>query len=268
MKRQNLIASILLTLILSACASTSDEGTIGVNRKQFVLLPASYINQMAEQSYAQVKADAASKKTLNTNPEQVRRVQSIANKLIPHTAVFRKDGPGWPWEVQVIKSDEINAYCMPGGKIVFYSGIIDKLKLTDGEIAAIMGHEIAHALREHSRERMSQALLQQGLTYAAVASDLITEKTAMYTSMGAQLMLTLPNSRGQETEADNIGLELMARAGYNPQEAVSLWQKMSTAGGAKPPQFLSTHPSDQTRINGIQALVPKVMPLYNQAITR
>ena len=267
-----------VALLLVSCASTTEQGAIGVNRKQFLVgVSADQVNQASIQAYADVKKDATAKKTLDSQPDQVRRVQAIANKLIPQTAVFRKDAPSWAWETHVITSGEVNAYCMPGGKIVFYTGIIEKLKMTDGEIAAVMGHEIAHALREHGRERMAEAQAQQLLTVAGVtavaASGKVSEQNIQLLAQGATVAATvafiLPHSRGHESEADDIGTELMARAGYNPQEAVNLWTKMAVqSGGSKSFALLSTHPADDKRIADIQALLPKVNPLYLQAIKK
>ncbi len=266
---------LLCVLVLTSCASTTEEGAIGVNRKQFLALTsADEVTQMSLKAYEGLKKDATEKKILDTHPEQVHRVRAIAAKLIPFTSVFRKDAPSWAWETHVISSDEVNAYCMPGGKIVFYTGIIEKLKMTDGEIAAVMGHEVAHALREYGRERMSEAKLQQGaiglgLTVVA-ASGKVSEQNMQLIGVGAGAVATvafvLPHSRNHESEADNIGVELMARAGYNPQEAVTLWQKMAAkSGGSKPLALLSTHPADDKRIAAIQALIPKVNPLYLKA---
>lgn len=256
-------------LFLFSCASTTEEGAIGLKRKQFMIVSSSEVNQMALQNFAQVKEEAAKNKTLDTKPALLKRVQAIANHLIPFTAIYRKDAPQWAWEVHVITSNELNAYCMPGGKIVFYSGIIENLKMTDGEIAAVMGHEIAHALREHGRERVSQGLAQQLGLGVLASSGKVSEGAAQLIGQGATLLMTLPHSRNQESEADDMGLELMARAGYNPQEAVSLWQKMAQAsGGKKPPEILSTHPSDQKRIQSIQALIPQLKPLYDQSVKK
>ncbi len=263
--RQILI--LALYILNSGCASTTDGGEVGANGKQFLGLTSSaQMNEMANQSFQQVKQDAASKKILNTKPDLVARVKRIADQLIPLTTVFRKDALEWKWETHVITSDELNAYCMPGGKIVFYTGIIEKIKMTDGEIAAVMGHEISHALREHGRERMAQEQLKQvgqvGLQIL-MQTGKIGEGTAQATNVGVGL-ISLKYGRGQETEADDMGLELMARAGYNPQEAVNLWIKMSQAGGAKPPEWMSTHPSDETRIKRIQSLIPRLIPIYQQ----
>jgi predicted Zn-dependent protease len=161
----------------------------------------------------------------------------------------------------------INATCAPGGRITFYTGIINKLNLTDDEIAAIMGHEIAHAVREHGREQVSQALAQNVITNVALA----TAGAGSAQSIDAanqimQYVLVLPNSRQNEKEADAIGLELAARGGYDPRAAITLWEKMSKESkGKNPPEFLSTHPSNENRIKELSALMPRVMPLYEAA---
>lgn len=253
-----------LSVFLAACASTTEQGQVDADRKQLLLLPPGQVLQMSEQAYNQQKAEAQRKGILDRNPEQYRRLQEISRRLIPHTAVFRRDAVGWPWEVHVISAPTINAYCMPGGKIMFYSGIIEKLQLTDGEIAAIMGHEIAHALREHARERMSRAAVENmGWQIAGLLTK--GKLDPSYLKMASQLSaiaIALPHGRGQESEADDVGLELMARAGYNPREAAQLWRKMAAQGGSKPPEILSTHPADSTRIARIESLIPKVLPLY------
>ena len=259
---------IFLTLcyfILAACATSTDEGAVGVHRKQFLLASSDQIEAESAKSYEQILADGRQKKILNVNAAQVSRIQGIINRIIPHTAIFRADAVKWKWETNVLSVDELNAWCMPGGKMMVYTGLVDQLKLTDAEIAAVMGHEIAHALREHGRERYSQELAKQVGASLLVMTGAVEEK---YVQMGlmASVFFSLKYGREQESESDTIGLELMARAGYNPQEAVTLWKKMgAAAGGAKLPQWLSTHPSGETRIRDITALLPKVMPLYNAA---
>lgn len=260
---KNLLLQLFLFLV--SCASSTEKGEIGVNRRQLLLVPSDYITQLSAQDYENVKQDAQVKNELDKNPIVVQRLQNIAKRIIPQTVVFRADAPGWKWEVHAITSEQLNAYCMPGGKIIFYTGIIDKLHLTDGEIAAIMGHEISHALREHGRERMSEALVEQLGLGLLVGSNTINPKYAGATSQLVSTVIALPHSRGQETEADEIGLELMARAGYDPHEAVNLWNKMTRAGGGKPPEFLSTHPADERRIKDIESLLPKTYPLYKKA---
>ena len=189
------------------------------------------------------------------------RLRAIANRLIPYAVAWNPRAKNWRWEVNLIASPQINAFCMPGGKIAFYSGILDKLKLSDDEVAMVMGHEIAHALREHARERMGKnaatnigaSLLTQVLGLGQVGQTV--------TNYGAQL-LTLQFSRSNETEADLVGMELAARAGFNPRAGVTLWQKMSAANKGAPPQWLSTHPSGNTRIAEIETNLPRVMPLF------
>ena len=247
------------------CASTTAGGAVGLNRKQMLLVSSAQLEASAAEAYAVKKQEAVNKNALDRDQSQLDRLQRISMDLIPQAEIFRKDSLNWDWEVHVETNPDINAYCMPGGKIMFYTGIIDSLKLTDGEIAAIMGHEIAHALREHGREQMSEQILKMGLLKIGVETGVIKEKYAGALLVLSNVMIDLPHSRNQETEADVVGLELMARGGYNPEEAISLWQKMAANGGGKPPEFLSTHPADETRIKKIRATLTKVNPLYRQA---
>ncbi len=260
-----LISTSLLVSI--GCASTTEQGAVGADRQQFMLMSSEEVTQLSSKAYAQTKAEAQRKGILDRNSQQLSRLQEIMNRLIPHSSVFRRDAPSWAWEVHVIQAPTINAYCMPGGKIMFYSGIIEKLQLTDGEIAGIMGHEIAHALREHGRERMSRAMVENGLMQIAgiLTAGKMDPKYLQLAGQASKVAIALPHGRGQETEADDVGLELMARAGYNPNEAAQLWRKMGAQGGSKPPEFLSTHPSDTTRVQRIESLIPKVMPFYQAA---
>lgn len=256
---------LICYFILSACATSTEEGAVGVQRKQFLLASSEQIESESAKSYDQILADARQKEILNVNPAQFSRIQSIINRIIPHTAIFRGDAVKWKWETNVLSVEELNAWCMPGGKMMVYTGLVEQLKLTDAEIAAVMGHEIAHALREHGRERYSQELAKQVGASLLVMTGAVEEK---YVQMGlmASVFFSLKYGREQESEADTIGLELMARAGYNPEEAVTLWKKMGAAsGGSKLPQWLSTHPSGSTRIRDITALLPTVMPLYKAA---
>ena len=193
-------------------------------------------------------AEAQKKGQLNRDAGQLQRVRAVASRLIPQTGAFRADAPSWHWEVNVITSKDVNAWCMPGGKIAFYTGLIEKLQATDEEIAAVMGHEIAHALREHGRERASQAMAQ-GIGISVVGALLRLPGGAQdLTQTVLDVTFNLPNSRTDEMEADRIGVELAARSGYDPRAAVTLWEKMSKIGGSQPPQFLSTHPSHASRI--------------------
>lgn len=261
-------ASLLATL--SGCATTTKSSVSGVNRSQFMLLPASTVNNMSAQSYQETLKEADKKKTLNADPAMVQRVRNISNKLITQVGVFRPDATKWKWEVNVEKNDQLNAYCMPGGKIMVLSGLVEKIQATDDELGAVIGHEIAHALREHGRERMSQAYVQQfGLqALASIIGGTAGSMAAQGAGLGSQLFFSLPNGREQEREADKMGLELSARAGFNPDAAVTLWQKMSANNKGAPPEFLSTHPASENRIKDLQALAPKVKPLYEAAIAK
>ncbi len=268
------LLSCLLTLSLAGCATTTKDGVVGVKRLQFLVLPASYVGNMSKQAYGQTLSAAQKKQTLNADPAMLNRVRSISDRLIAQVGVFRTDAEQWQWEVNVEKNDQLNAYCMPGGKIMVYSGLIEKLNASDDELAAVIGHEIAHALREHGRERMSQAYLQQfGLQALAAVltrggSTMASNASMQAANMGTKLFFALPNSREQERESDRIGLELAARAGYNPQAAITLWQKMEAQGGSKPPEFLSTHPANENRISELRELIPTVQPLYDSAKTK
>ncbi len=258
------VSVAVLCALLSACASTTNNSVSGVQRSQLLLLPTSTVNDMSAQSYTQTLQEAKKNNTLNADKPLLTRVTNISNRLIAQVGVFRPDATKWKWEVNVEKNDQLNAYCMPGGKIMVFSGLAEKLKATDDELAAVIGHEIAHALREHGRERMSQAYIQQfGLqALATVIGGNAGNMAAQGAGLGSQLLFSMPNGREQEREADRMGLELAARAGYNPEAAVSLWKKMMAANKEAPPEFLSTHPSSENRIKDLQALTPKVMPLY------
>jgi predicted Zn-dependent protease len=263
---QRLVVAFALAGALGACATveTTEAGAVGVERQQTMsrLVSAEDINQGSAEAYAQVLAQAREKGALNRDPGQVARVRTIAQRIVPQTRHFRADAPGWKWEVNVISSNELNAWAMPGGKIAFYTGLIERLQLTDGEIAAIMGHEIAHALREHGRERASQAVNQSLALGVLGAVTGIGEGGVNLAQLALEVTLNLPNSRTQETEADRIGVELAARAGYDPHAAVTLWQKMGQAAQGAPPRWLSTHPPRAERLADLQAYADKVMPLY------
>jgi predicted Zn-dependent protease len=233
------------------------------------LVPAAEVENSAMQQYQQMLQQAASKNALGPDGHpQVVRLRAIANKIIPHSYDWNPRARQWKWEINLIGSNQVNAFCMPGGKIAFFTGILNQLSLTDDEVAMVMGHEIAHALREHARERMGKSAATQGLSRlgGAVVSGLFgidPRLTDMVAREGANL-LTLKFSREDETEADLVGMELGARAGYDPRAGVTLWQKMSAANKNAPPQWLSTHPSGTTRIQEMEANMPKVLPLYER----
>jgi predicted Zn-dependent protease len=258
---------LALPALLAACqsVSTTQPGAVGVERRQSMLISSDTVNRSAAKAYSQVMAEAQKKGQLNRDAAQVQRVRAIADRLIPQTGAFRADAPGWHWDVNVISSKEVNAWCMPGGKIAFYTGLIDRLQATDDEAAAVMGHEIAHALREHGRERASQAVAQS-IGISVIGALLRLPGGAQDLSQTIlDVTFNLPNSRTDETEADRIGVELAARGGFDPRAAVTLWEKMARLGGSQPPQFLSTHPSHATRINDLRGYAERVMPLYEAA---
>lgn len=263
------LAGLALCSLLTACqaVNTTSGGTVGVERKQYMfsMLSTQEVDSMYAKAYQQTLSEASSQGALDKSSQNAKRVNAIARRLIAQAPVFRADAAQWDWQVSLIQSDELNANCGPGGKIIVYSGLITQLQLTDAELAAVMGHEIAHALREHSREAMSKAYGTQMATQVGSALLGLGELGQQMADTGVQYLMTLPNSRANENEADIIGLELSARAGYDPNAAISLWQKMAKAGGGAPPEFMSTHPSSSTRIAALQAAIPKVMPLYQQA---
>jgi Zn-dependent protease with chaperone function len=232
------------------------------------LVPADQIEQAGSQQFVQTVQEAKQHNALlPANHPQTQRLHGIAKRIIPHAAAWNPRARDWRWEVVLINSDQINAFCLPGGKIAFYTGILSQLKLTDDEAAMIMGHEMAHALREHARERLAKSSATNlGLRLGAELLGL-GNLGGVAADLGSQL-LTLRFSREDETEADLVGLELAARGAYRPQASVSLWQKMGAANKGGGPAFLSTHPSGPNRIKQLQANVPKVQGLYEKAKTR
>ena len=229
------------------------------------LVSADQIEQAARQNYLQLQQQAAEKSLLvATGDPQLLRLRAIAQRLIPFSFEWNERARQWRWEVSLINSPQINAFCMPGGKIAFFTGILDKLKLTDDEVAMVMGHEMAHALREHARERMGKTMATRGAIEIGAAVFGLGNGGRYFAGMGGQL-LTLKFGRDDESEADLVGMELAARAGYDPHAGVTLWQKMATANKSAPPQWISTHPSGPTRIRDIEVNLPKVEPLYARA---
>ena len=264
--------ALVAVLLVGSCTSvqTTKPGVIGVDREQrmSVLVSEEELAAGAASAYAKVLTAAKQEGNLNSDPRQVARIRRIAQQIIPEVDAFRPEAERWNWEVNLIESDQLNAWVMPGGKIAFYSGIIEKLNLTDPEIAAIMGHEIAHALREHARERASEQQLANAASLAiGIGGSLLgvgdwsqAAQIAYGTTFG------LKHSREHEIEADRIGVELSARAGYDPRAAISVWQKMSKlTGGKSGPEWLSTHPSNESRIEDLKVYSQKVMPLYRSA---
>jgi predicted Zn-dependent protease len=238
---------------------------VGPKSKFAGFVPAEQLEQAGAQQYAQMMREAAQQRALAPNDHpQVQRLRFIAQRIIPHSYEWNDRSRQWRWEVNLLGSAQLNAFCMPGGKIAFYYGILEKLRLDDNEVAAIMGHEVAHALREHARERVGKSTATNAIVELGSALLGLGNLGRYAAGMGAQL-LNLRFSREDETEADLVGLELSARAGYDPAAAVRLWEKMMSASQGSPPQWLSTHPTSTSRIRHIQANLPKVEGLYARA---
>lgn len=255
----------LLAAGAAAAAPVLAQVEVGDASGMRKLVPAGQLEQAAQQQYGQMLEQARAKRALAPEGHpQLQKLRSIARKLIPDAPRWNERAKQWKWEVNLIGSQQINAFCMPGGKIAFYTGILDKLKLTDDEIAMIMGHEMAHALREHARARIAKSQATgAGLSIAAQLFGL-GQLGDLAANVGTQL-LTLKFSRDDEVEADLVGLEMAARGAYDPAASITLWEKMAQAGGGNGPGFLSTHPTGPDRIRWLQANLPKVQGLYQQA---
>lgn len=261
------IVILIGLLVIAGCETTTSGGAVGADRSQLMLISSEQLMEMSNQQYGAMLGKARAESRLNQDQAMWGRVNAIARRLEPVTSVFRRDAPGWAWQVNVISSDELNAFCMPGGKIMVYSGLINQLALTDAEIAVVMGHEIAHALREHAREQVSQAMAAQTAIGVGTSILGLGDASASIANAGYEALLATRFSRTDESEADRIGLELVARAGFDPRAGVTLWRKMIQASsGNRPPEFLSSHPAEATRVLQIEALLPTVMPLYRSAL--
>jgi len=250
---------VLVFALLSACA-TSPTG-----RHQLSLVSEKTAIEASKESYVAQMTELKSKGKLVTDPKIVGRVDRITSRLVAQAVMKRPDSAKWDWSVEVIDDPmTVNAWCMAGGRMAVYTGLLEKVDPTDDELAQVMGHEISHALANHTAERMSVALATQaGVAIAGILSD-NAAATMSVTALAASVAVELPNSRAAESEADQIGIELAAKAGYNPNAAISLWQKMGKVGGESPPQFLSTHPSPGNRQEKLAELAPKMMPFYQQ----
>ncbi|MEK8030920.1 M48 family metallopeptidase [Ideonella sp. DXS29W] len=241
------------------------RGDVGRQSRFTNLVSADQVEQAATQQYGQLKREAGGQGALapETDP-QLQRLRAIAQRIIPFAAAWNARAKQWRWEVILIRKKDLNAFCMPGGKIAFYDGLLARLQLSDDEVAMIMGHEMAHALREHARERMGKTAatrLGAGLLSSLFGLGDLGDAAL---NIGAQL-LTLRFSREDESEADLVGLELAARAGYDPRAGVTLWEKMMRAAQGAPPEFISTHPAGPTRVRDIESALPKVQALYADA---
>lgn len=255
-----LFSSAILIFILSACVTNI------AGRKQFMLVSENEAIEASKQAYVSTLQPFEKEGKLDNDPKQVQRVNKITDRLIEQAIKLRPDTRNWQWSIKVIDDPEtVNAWCMAGGKMAIYTGLIHQLSATDDEIAQVMGHEISHALANHSAERMSVAMANNlGLTILQSTTEVSGNQMAM-AAAAAQIALTLPNSRTSEAEADKIGIELAAKAGYNPNAAVTLWQKMAKVGGGGGLEFLSTHPAPANREQALKQLIPKMMPYYEAA---
>jgi predicted Zn-dependent protease len=260
-----------MTALLAALAMApvpADEGVnVGKPSALRNLVPAEQLERQSAQQYIAMKRQAADARALAPeNHPQVQRLRAIAARLIPHAARFNPRADQWRWEVSLIGSRQVNAFCMPGGKIAFYTGILESLRLSDDEVAIVMGHEIAHALREHARERIAKGELTQ--LGASILGQVVGGGRFAGAFEAGGSLLTLKFSRDNESEADVVGLDLAARGGFDPRAGITLWQKMTQANRGAPPQWLSTHPSGPNRILEIEKHLPEVLPLYEKAGTR
>ncbi|MCU0810304.1 MAG: M48 family metallopeptidase [Thiobacillaceae bacterium] len=253
--------TVIVAVLLAAAAVGCKENPVS-GRKQLVLVSEEQAQASSAEAYANTIDKATKTGKMSTDVALNNRVKRITDRLIAEAKLMYPPSKDWKWSVVVLDEPKLNAWCMPGGKMAIYTGIIEKLALTDDEIAQIMGHEIAHALLGHGRERMSRAMAMQG---GLILGSIVAERDLTGFAPIADIALTLPNSRTGESEADRYGVELAARAGYDPRAAVRLWEKMAKAGGSGMPEFLSTHPSPDNRIQVLNDLVPKMMPIYEKA---
>ncbi|TNC83505.1 MAG: peptidase M48 Ste24p [Thalassolituus sp.] len=253
---------ISLTLISAAIAGCATTLT---GRNQLMIVSPDSAIVESQKAYASTVGELDQNDQLVTDPAWVKRIETITGRLVTEAIKLDPDTKDWEWSVAIIDDpDTLNAWCMAGGRMAIYTGIVTQLNLNDDEIAQIMGHEISHALANHTAERMSRAVLMNG---ALAATAVVTDNNGYVltgTAMAAKVALELPNSRTAESEADEIGIELATRAGYNPDAAVSLWKKMAEAGGGGGPEFLSTHPSPDNRASTLDKLGEKMLPLNPQ----
>jgi len=260
--KKTLFALAFALLTLCSCETNPVTG-----RQQLMLVSEDVAITESKQAYAAMLQPLEKKGQIDNNPAVSARVRTITGKLIAQAIKYRPETQSWEWSVKVIDDPKtVNAWCMAGGRMAIYTGLIDQLKATDDELAQVMGHEISHALAKHTAERMSRAMAMQmglGVLAATQQSSRYGDLTLSGAQMAAVVALELPNSREAETEADRIGIELAAKAGYDPKAAISLWDKMAKVGGGSSSfDFLSTHPAPQKRMETLAALVPQMMPYY------
>jgi len=269
MKLFGVLPILAVIVVMAGCQTAPVTG-----RKQFVLVPESRAIEVSARAYEQVLAPIQSEGKLNRNPAMKARVDRITARLVAQAIKYRPETASWDWQVAVISDPKsLNAWCMAGGRMAIYSGFITQLKLSDDEIAQVMGHEIAHALAKHTAERMSSALASRAAMQVGailLGGDSPMNQTALQaTAVATTVGVRLPNSRKQEAEADRIGIELAAKAGYDPHAAPRLWAKMLEATGNRDQSdFLSTHPQSEKREEALAALIPQIMPFYENESSR
>lgn len=256
--------AVLCAVVVSGCATNPITG-----RSQASLISDAQAAQESGKAYSQLISQAHRQSALDTNPQTIARVRAITDRLIPQAVKLRPETRNWNWEVHVIKSKEVNAWCMAGGKMAVYTGLLNQIQPTDDELAQVMAHEISHALLSHQAEKMSRVQMQKtGLQLGVIAGAMAGYNlggVAGLADTAATLALQLPNSREAESEADRVGMRIAAEAGFNPQAAVTLWEKMLRVGGSGSPEWLSTHPSPESRIQAMRQLADQYMPVYQRA---
>jgi predicted Zn-dependent protease len=261
---QVVLSAMAVVLVFSGCATSTAPGAVGVGRTQLLMVPSAAVNEAAALNYIKQTGSATSSGKLNSDLQLTSRVKGVAKQVINEVGAFRPDAVSWGWEINVIQDpNKIQATCAPGGKIIVYSGIVTQLDLSDGELAAVLGHEVGHALREHTREQVSQAHLSAAIVQGIASSNSrYASSNAQLAKLASEFLVARPFSRHMETEADLIGLELMARAGYDPKDAANVWRKVQAKYGSGGSDFLSTHPSHENRINELESATTKVHALY------
>lgn len=254
-------------LVVVLCFSLVSCATSPTGRKQLMLVSEEQAISASKEAYLTQMREYDAQRILNTDPKVVKRVDMITERLIAQAIIMRPDSKDWEWSVEVIDDPEVvNAWCMAGGRMAIYTGLLEKVRPTDDELAQVMGHEIAHALANHTAERMSVAMAG---SIGVMAAGIFSDRPGMAmggTALAATYALKLPNSRTSESEADRIGIEMAAKAGYKPEAAASLWKKMGEVGGDSPPEFMSTHPSSDRRQDTLAELAPQMRPFYEEAI--
>jgi predicted Zn-dependent protease len=257
---KQLFAALAFIILVTACATNPVTG-----RKQFIIVPESEAIAASKEAYVEMLSPLEKEGKIDTNPALKARLDKITGRLVAQAIRFRPETAKWEWQVKIIDDPKtVNAFCMAGGRMAVYTGLIDQVKPTDDELAEVMGHEIAHALSNHTAEKMSVALASDLAVTAVAVSQHQSGLALTGTALAAAIAIKLPNSRQAESEADRIGIELAARAGYDPHAAVTLWQKMKKVSGGGRIDFLSTHPAPEKRMETLNGLVPQMMPYYLQ----